>query len=254
MNKNIQNLLNKWPRAVPEDLLCLSDSDKEDRAQGIMELLAPKGVKDLKVLDFGCGEGYFAKLASDLGAAFSLGYDLVPSETSAVPFEQLQSTLLLTSSMEKVEALMPFDLITMYDVLDHSKKPVETLKKAVEFLGKDGTLNMRCHPYCSRHGGHQYKQKNKAFLHLILTDKELEDAGIEPVPPKNRIFYPVITYKKWVAEAGLEIIDHKIVKQKVEPFFNRDVIKNKILKRFQVQELPVTQMEVSFVDFFLRKK
>jgi 2-polyprenyl-3-methyl-5-hydroxy-6-metoxy-1,4-benzoquinol methylase len=255
MNKNIQNLLNKWPNAVPSDLVCMSEEDKQDRATGIMELLAPKGVKDLKVLDFGCGEGHFAKLAADSGANFVVGYDLAASDSSAAPFECIENNLLLTSSVDKLENKAPYDFIVMYDVLDHCDTPIKTLSQVSNLLAHGGILNMRCHPYCGRHGGHQYKQTNKAFLHLILDDKELKAAAIEPVPAKNRILFPVVTYRKWIANAGLEIVEQKIVKQKVEPFFaTHPAIKNKILKKFHVEELPIAQMEISFVDFFLQKK
>jgi len=53
------NLLNSkaWPHAVDPALICdiSSEQDKEDRAEGILDLIIDIHLENLKFLDFGCG-------------------------------------------------------------------------------------------------------------------------------------------------------------------------------------------------------
>ena len=69
----------KWPHAVNPSLICdsESESDKQERGVGILELVIEEPVKDGKFLDFGCGEGHCtSKAVSILGCSISVGYDV----------------------------------------------------------------------------------------------------------------------------------------------------------------------------------
>ncbi|NJL34796.1 MAG: hypothetical protein HC893_14275 [Chloroflexaceae bacterium] len=70
-----------WPKAVDPNLICdqESETDKISRAEGILELLVEKDLKDRKFLDFGCGEGHVAYKALVQEPTISVGYDIKAS-------------------------------------------------------------------------------------------------------------------------------------------------------------------------------
>ena len=79
-----------WPLATDPTQICDENSaeDKIERAQGIIEVCVNKNLKDLVVLDYGCGEGYVAYEAAQQGAAMAIGYDMESNSNSVVPFLQ----------------------------------------------------------------------------------------------------------------------------------------------------------------------
>ena len=57
----------RWPEAVNPNLICdiNSDEDKSERGRGIIDILIEEDLKDLKFLDFGCGEGHCPAIATE---------------------------------------------------------------------------------------------------------------------------------------------------------------------------------------------
>src|SRR4051812_30389746 len=75
-------LSNKWPAAVPAALICDPEieSNKVERGQGVMQMLIEEDKRNLRFLDYGCGEGHCAAAAADSGAAVSVGFDIKDHE------------------------------------------------------------------------------------------------------------------------------------------------------------------------------
>ena len=243
-----------WPLATDPTQICDENSaeDKIERAQGIIEVCVNKNLKDLVVLDYGCGEGHVAYEVSQQGAAMSIGYDIESTTNSIVPFEERRDTLLLTTDIGRVK-VNTYDVIIIYDVLDHSSSPIDVLKNCESMLRPDGEIYLRTHPFCSRHGGHTYKILNKAFAHLILNDQELKDREVA-ISVEQEILFPIKTYSQLFEEAGLVVKEKNIIKETVEPFFrNKPLIKNRLMKLFGTKEFPEFQMSVSFIDYVLGK-
>lgn len=94
-------------------------------------------IKDLpvnrkRVLDFGAGQGHFVKTAADHG------WDAVGIELSvaAIRVAKENFDLNLLDSLDKVEGL--FDVITLWDVIEHLEDPKQTLLDLEKYLAPEG--------------------------------------------------------------------------------------------------------------------
>ena len=260
----LKNLLNsdEWPHAVFQVQIAEenSEKDKEERAEGIADILLPN-FNGKKFLDFGCGEGHVVKHAAS-NATLSVGYDIERSTKSQLAWEDKKENLLLTTNFETVRSEGPYDIILIYDVLDHAKDESmsEILARAKSVLSEDGSIYLRCHPWCGRHGGHAYRKINKAFVHLVLTEDELKEVGLD-LEPTQKIFFPLATYSKAIEEARLvNSQEPEVDAQEVEPFLSENpIVKGRILKAFGIEEWrkdgkPNIQMSQCFVDYVLKKR
>lgn len=249
-----------WPAAVFAAQIAdeNSERDKEDRAEGIAEImLPPYGGK--RFLDFGCGEGHVAKYVSK-EASVSVGYDIARPSTRSLNWEEKPGNLLLTADWIRVESEGPYDLVLIYDVIDHCEcDPAEVLSKAASVLAPEGRVVLRCHPWCGRHGGHLYRKINKAFVHLVFSDEELAELGAFP-EHNNRVIRPLNSYTRAIEASGLEkAAEAEIDSQEVEDFFRETtVVSKRILRNWGAKEWgqdpPQFQMSQCFVDWVLKKK
>lgn len=244
-----------WPEAVPETQIVdeTSEKDRMDRAEGIVDSLIDS-LENKKFLDFGCGEGHCVKYSSK--QTFSVGYDIV--KTGSLDWEVENKNFLLTTNFEKIKEKGPFDAILIYDVLDHVENPVDVLNKASSVLSSRGLIYLRCHPWCGRHGGHCYRKLNKAFVHLVFSEKELKKLGCD-VEFNNKILFPLRTYEDFIKKTDLKINSYEKEDQIVEEFFkNNNKIKDRILYLYGVKswrdDPPSFQMSQCFIDYILSKK
>lgn len=234
----------EWPEAVPEFLICSeTEEDKCERAEGILDYIDIE-LKDKKVLDFGCGEGHVSLKAAET-SALSVGYDVKPS--GAMTWEQ-KDKYLLTTDFSKVQNQGPYDLVILYDVLDHSEDPVAILKQVKSVCHSGSQIFVRCHSWMSRHGSHLYKQMNKAWVHLFFTAEELASMGLKP-DIVQRYYFPMNHQHDWFKNADLKIKSEDVIKGIVEEFFKKPEIKSRLPNAFK--EFPEWQMSQSFNDYFL---
>lgn len=252
----------EWPNAVFEVQIAdeNSEEDKKERAEGIVDIILPS-LDNKKLLDFGCGEGHVAECAAKK-ANLSIGYETEKNPNSQLKWEEKKENLLLTTDFEKVKSEGPYDIILIYDVLDHAKKESmsEILERAKSVLSEDGIIYLRCHPWCGRHGGHAYRKINKAFVHLVFTEEELEEMGLV-LEPTQKVLFPLNTYSEAIEKAGLvNIQEREIDFQDAEPFFSENpVVKERLLKLYGLKEwgengVPAFQMSQCFVDYVLKKQ
>ncbi len=245
-----------WPPAIPEDMICGDDEDhKLARAAGIASEFLKTNLTEKSFLDFGCGEGHTAYIAASLLSRKKVfGYDLINQNWDH--FEKVDN-LYFSTDLQEVKQNGPYDIILLNDVLDHSKNPREVLEQIRELKAPNtGKIYLRCHPWTSRSGTHTYKQLNKAFLHLVFTETELQNVmGIKEVPA-HKFIDPLNAYKSLIKDAGFSIVSENVVKQPVELFFTT---KSPILRRIQEcfsknnfsEKFPRESMEIQFVDFIL---
>lgn len=213
-----------WPLAVNPALIVDMNNHAECsiRAKNIIECMIERDLYGLNVLDFGCGDGLVALEILARGAKKVVGYDLKPNN-----FWTSASNLILTTRAQEVASNGPYELILLYDVIDHimNVEPSVVLEDLRRLLTPDGVIIARCHPWVSRHGAHLYTQLNRAFAHIIFDERCLRKYQYE-VMPTRKIVHPIWAYKRWIEKAELKIIKEDKIQEPVEDYF----IKNELLK------------------------
>lgn len=247
----------KWPDAVNKNLICdpNSQEDKIERGRGIVELMIEENLNGLKVLDFGCGEGQCAFVSTDYDTNLSVGYDI---KTNSNWENYSKQNLLMTTDWSQVQANGPYDIIILFDVLDHcvEDNPTELLKKVNSVLSPNGKVYMRCHPWMSRHATHLYHDINKAYIHLVFNDEEIK----ELIPKSDfseeciKINTPIATYNNHINKSGLKVQNRRDITEKSEPFFKIPLISNRIIKNTEFNDFPEFQMSMQFLDYCLIKE
>lgn len=89
-----------------------------------------------RVLDVGCGGGYFLRICSQLGATVQ---GIEPSPIAAKE-AQSQGLAVFNGMLEDFNPDEPFDVITMSQVLEHVPDPVATLTKLKTLLAPGGII------------------------------------------------------------------------------------------------------------------
>ena len=221
----------KWPLAVESFLIVDRNSEKQkmERGQNIVDDLLPN-LQDLKFLDFGCGEGHVVKVAQEK-AKLAVGYD---------PALDISEDWFVRS-IERVKSLGPFDVIILYDVLDHVLNPLETMQQVVDCTHKDTRVVIRVHPWTSRHGGHLYQEKNKAYLHLVFKKEELNEIGLNPAS------FTKMDYESIFNTVGLKVKQKDEIVDMPENFF----LENPVLKKRLLSFGDKNEIAISFLDFIL---
>ena len=244
----------KWPVAVNPNLICdpNSSEDKKERGIGILELIIEDQLtKESKFLDFGCGEGHCVTSAVEtLGCGLSVGYDV-----KAHDWPISTDNTIFATSYEQAAALGPYNAILMFDVIDHpvGETPEQILKKAADLLTPDGKIYLRCHPWISRHGTHLYHKLNKAYAHLVFTDKELKLLSDYESEPNAKIVTPINSYGEIFKTAGLVISSQRNITESVDSFFKIPKIAERIIANTGFQRFPEFQMGLQFIDYVLTK-
>jgi 2-polyprenyl-3-methyl-5-hydroxy-6-metoxy-1,4-benzoquinol methylase len=246
----------KWPEAVNKNLICdpKSEIDKVERGRGVVELLIEENLNGTKFLDYGCGEGYCTFYASEKNPAIAVGYDV--KEQNWQHF-QTKPNLVFTANKGVVADNGPYDVILLFDVIDHldGASPTDILKEVASLLTPNGKIYMRTHPFTARHATHLYHDCNKAFAHLVFTEEELKELVPEAqyVEPNAGVTTPLATYAKCLDEAKLTVVHRREIKDKVENFFKIPKIAERIMKKTKTQKLPEFQMSIQFIDYILKK-
>jgi 2-polyprenyl-3-methyl-5-hydroxy-6-metoxy-1,4-benzoquinol methylase len=252
--KSLRDFINNpsWAVAVPPDLICdeTNNEDKMDRARGIRDIFYPNfSYAEKKILDFGTGYGHLVQAISEKNPTVVVGYDIKDNFQIASNEKQI-----LTTSWDEVVNNAPYDLIYIYDVIDHveNESPQEILRKAKLVLSSSGVIRMRCHPYISKHGGHTYNKINKGYAHLILSKDELVQLGHDFKNfPTIFVTTPVMTYGKFISESNLRILDAKTVSEPADAFFLTGNVANRIKSNLNIKNLLIPQMGMQFLDYTL---
>jgi len=254
-----------WPKAIDSDLIVgQGEIEKQFRATQIVELIGFL-TKDLSVLDFGCGEGHVAHEISQT-ANKVVGFDKKRYESWD---EIVGSNLFFITDYNIIKQHAPYDLIILYDVVDHMLGDhALTLKRLGQLLNSDGKIFIRTHPWTSRHGSHLYEKINKAYLHLAVTPDEVSDipwdTGVSTLATSapgeveytHKIARPMGAYESWFKHANLEIVSKDVQHGTVEEFFDElldriiEITWNGKIDKETAKKI----MSIEFIDYVLENK
>jgi 2-polyprenyl-3-methyl-5-hydroxy-6-metoxy-1,4-benzoquinol methylase len=124
---------------LEREILATYDYRKEtfakERVKYLTDILPSFGEPDERVLDVGCGPGYFLDYLKDIGIA-ARGLELNPY---CVEFSQRRGLNVATDNLED-EPDGFYSLITMFDVLEHLDAPVRLISSASKCLRSGGHL------------------------------------------------------------------------------------------------------------------
>jgi len=88
------------------------------------------------ILDIGCSSGFFLSLAQQFGyQAYGIEPNILESE-----FATANQINILGKTIDDIHSSMKFDVITMWDVLEHIDSPVKYISKLTSYLNPGGTI------------------------------------------------------------------------------------------------------------------
>ena len=254
--KHIQDLLaiDCWPESISSELAqrVPTEQDQIHRANAVLDSMLDRSVDGEKFLDYGCGEAWIAQQILKKGVSESWAYD--PQENAN--WKNIKNVK-TCSSLDKLPVGNYFDVIMLYDVLDHCDDPIKLMAHVKNCLNPNGTVYVRCHPWTSKHATHLFKYGiNKAYFHLFLNWDEIKELiKTEPMftrPEKN----PIEAYHWWFKD--FEIKREKPISEKVTDFFHVQSFKELLANEQQIplEEIDnfLKKMEIQFVNYVLTPK
>lgn len=131
----------------------------------LLEQYTGKSIEQLQVLDVGCGTGWFLEYAQEAGATcygVELGSGLAKLTAEHLGIQVWNCDLL------DVQTEQRFDVITMFDLIEHVVDPVALIKKAKELLTEDGVILLFTPQYDS-----VAIQQMKEYSNLIMPAEHL---------------------------------------------------------------------------------
>ena len=115
---------------------------KSHRMTYILEQINNKDIQNLKILDVGCGGGITSEPLARLGAKVT-GIDFAPNNIKAAKIHSKKNKLKINyiyKDIEKSKFDKKFDLILMFEVLEHLDDWKKTIKKIKKNLNKNGII------------------------------------------------------------------------------------------------------------------
>lgn len=154
-----------------------------------------------KLIDFGCGAGFFLKLAKIAGYTVS-GIELNKTLASATQRE-LNVTIFNEDINEFSDADNNYEIVTMLDFVEHLEQPFEILRKAFRMLEPGGCLVL----YTPNHRSLLVKisriitkiTKKISFVYPIFNDLHL-------------VYFDKNSLKKLAEDTGFKVIKTKMIK------------------------------------------
>jgi len=115
---------------------------KSHRMSYILEQIKNRDIKNLKILDVGCGGGIICEPLARLGAKVT-GVDFAPNNIRAAKLHSKRSNLKINyiyKDIEKSKLDEKFDIILMFEVLEHLDNWKKTIKNIKKNLNKNGII------------------------------------------------------------------------------------------------------------------
>lgn len=156
---------------------------------GFVASLQPKG---RMLLDIGAGAGIFAEVAAENGWSVTA----VDPAINEDRFNESESIKVIKGSIEDILETDLFDVITLWDVIEHADKPVELIKNAKKYLRKNGWIIIETGNYKSadrimKGESHWiYQLDHRWYFSPSSMEKLLSDCGFENITLSNTVLRP----------------------------------------------------------------
>jgi len=115
---------------------------KSHRMTYILDQINNRDIKNLKILDVGCGGGIICEPLARLGAKVT-GIDFAPNNIKAAKIHSKKNKLRIKyvyNDIEKSNLDEKFDIILMFEVLEHLDNWKKTIKNIKKNLNKNGKI------------------------------------------------------------------------------------------------------------------
>ena len=115
---------------------------KSHRMTYILEQIKNRDIKNLKILDVGCGGGIICEPLARLGAKVT-GIDFAPNNIKAAKIHSKKNKLKINyiyKDIEKSNLDKKFDIILMFEVLEHLDNWKKTIRNIKKNLNKNGII------------------------------------------------------------------------------------------------------------------
>ena len=115
---------------------------KSHRMSYILDQINNRNIRNLKILDVGCGGGIICEPLTRLGAKVT-GIDFAPNNIIAAKIHSKKNKLkinYINKDIEKSELDEKFDIILMFEVLEHLDNWKKTIKNIKKNLNKNGLI------------------------------------------------------------------------------------------------------------------
>lgn len=165
-----------------------------------VNLIAKKFPGGRTVLDIGCNAGeflFFAKKAGMDGMGIELSSLYAEIARKRTGFDVFNGTL---SSFSAERSERKFDIVALWDVIEHLKNPAEDLNQINGLMNSGGvlcvsTVNLRCYRYLMHkedwrgfYEGHEHI----SFFSPVTLSRLLEQCGFRPVVIRTYNISPVL--------------------------------------------------------------
>ena len=174
--------------------------------ESFVRALKPSG----RLLDFGCGNGAFAHHMS------KAGFDTVGIEPFSLGATQTAERLrLIRAPLEQVEdQLGSFDVITLWHVLEHLRRPVEVLRRLAAHLAPGGLIVISVPNFGSLQrqvfqGGWFHLDPPRHLIHFEVSTLEACVGRAGLVPAGERRFLPEYGSSGWIQSSLNAILPHQ---------------------------------------------
>jgi len=132
---------------------------RQERAKQVLARIDKlKKLKELKILDFGCGYGSLTKILLDHQAKVT-AVDIDPSAVITARCFIKAKRGLKIFQVRNGQLPLPndsFDIVFLFDVIEHVKRPEFTIKQCLRVLKPGGILYIEFTPYYGLLGHHLY--------------------------------------------------------------------------------------------------
>ena len=115
---------------------------KSHRMSYILDQINNRNIRNLKILDVGCGGGIICEPLARLGAKVT-GIDFAPNNIIAAKIHSKKNKLkinYINKDIEKSKLDEKFDIILMFEVLEHLDNWKKTIKNIKKNLNKNGLV------------------------------------------------------------------------------------------------------------------